>query len=40
MSVDDVVCLIEISLLGDTLGDDGCLGDVKIRDRVFLEDTL
>ena len=38
--VDDVVCHIEIILLGDSLGEDRGLGDVKVQTIIFLKDTL
>ena len=34
--VDDVVRRIEGSLLGDALGEDGGLGDVKLQASIFL----
>jgi hypothetical protein len=37
---DDVVLHIEGCLMGDTLGEDGGLGDVKLQTSIFLEDTL
>ena len=37
--VDDVVRRIE-SLLGDELGEDGGLGDVKLQTSIFLKDAL
>ncbi len=36
----DVVRRIESSLLGDALGEDGGLGDVKLQASIFLKDTL
>ena len=38
--VDDVVRHIENSLLGDALGEDRGLGDVKLQASIFLKDTL
>ena len=37
---DDVVRHIERSLLCDTLGEDGGLGDIKFKSRILLEDVV
>ena len=37
---DDVLYRIESSLLVDTLGEDGGLGDVKLQVSIFLKDTF
>ena len=38
--IDDVVRRIKRSLLGDTLGEDGGLGDVKFKSSILLQDVL
>ena len=38
--VDDVVDRIKHCLLGETLGEDGGLGEVKVKSVIHLEDTL
>ena len=38
--MDDVVRRIEGSLLGDALGEDGGLGDVKLQASILLKDML
>jgi hypothetical protein len=37
---DDVVWYIEHSLLCDSLGEDGSLGDVEVKSIILLEDFL
>ena len=39
-SLYDVLRHIEGRLVGDALGEDGNLGDVKLQASIFLEDTL
>jgi hypothetical protein len=40
LGVDDGLRRIKRSLLGDTLGEDGGLGDAPLQARFFLEDTF